>query len=105
MAAWFVQPLLTTGKCMRSEAASDYAFSIDTVAFVMELAALLLRDSAELRLDWCPRLRNREADALTNEDFRGFTAKHRIRFCFDDCEGIVLQDMLEYGAAGQKADA
>ena len=68
------------------------------MAFVMELAALLLRDSAELRLDWCPRLQNREADALTNEDFRGFAAERRVRFCFDDYEGIVLQDMLENGA-------
>ena len=63
----------TDGKRMRNSAATDKALSVDGLCYGAR-GAILPRDSAELRLDWCPRLQNREADALTNEDVRGFTA-------------------------------
>eukprot|EP00435_Cladocopium_sp_Y103_P023419 s974_g5.t1 len=39
---------------------------------LMQLAWTLHTKDLELRLDWLPRLQNREADALTNGDFSGF---------------------------------
>ena len=67
------------------------------VAFLMEIAARLILASAELRLDWTPRLQNREAGALTNGDFRDFHPDRRVRFDLDLFEDVVLRDMLEAG--------
>ena len=67
------------------------------VAFLLEIAARLILASAELRLDWTPRLQNREADALTNGDFRDFHPDRRVRFDLDLFEDVVLRDMLEAG--------
>ena len=68
------------------------------VAFLMEIAARLILASAELRLDWTRRLQNREADALTNSDFRDVHPARRVRFDLETFDDVVLQDMLETGA-------
>ena len=72
--------------------------SFPLAAFVMEIAARLLHHSAVLRLDWTPRLQNREADALTNGDFRGFDKAKRLRFSLESFDSIIMQDMLSAGA-------
>ena len=72
--------------------------SFPLAAFVMEIAARLLHHSAVLRLDWTPLLQNREADALTNGDFRGFDKAKRLRFSLESFDSIIMQDMLSAGA-------
>ena len=54
---------------------------------LMQLAWTLHCKDLELRLDWLPRLQNREADALTNEDFSGFNMDLRVE--------IKPEDLLE----------
>ncbi|CAE7822629.1 unnamed protein product [Symbiodinium necroappetens] len=71
--------------------------SFPLCAFLMELATQLQRLGTELHLDWLPRLQNREADALTNGDFAGFSESRRRRFNLQDFEGIVLREMLGEG--------
>ena len=44
----------------------------------MELAAQLTERNIDLRLDWRPREKNMEADALTNEAFDGFDPARRL---------------------------
>ena len=68
------------------------------MAFLMEIAARMIQSNVHLCLQWTPRLQNREADSLTNEDYRGFDPKLRLRFSLDEFEGIVMNDMLEAGA-------
>ena len=45
---------------------------------LIELVAQLQRRRLELNLAWVPTEHNEEADALTNEDFRGFAPSLRI---------------------------
>eukprot|EP00435_Cladocopium_sp_Y103_P031679 s3830_g8.t1 len=54
---------------------------------LMQLAWVLHQKDLELRLDWVPRLQNREADALTNEDFTGFNKDLRVE--------VRPEDLLE----------
>ena len=45
---------------------------------LIQLAWILHSQDLELRLDWLPRLQNREADALTNGDYSGFNPDLRV---------------------------
>jgi len=64
---------------------------------VMELAATL--ESKQLLLDaaWAPREWNAEADALTNEDFRGFRSVNRVPFDFAHHRWLVFDSLREAG--------
>ncbi|CAE6948594.1 unnamed protein product [Symbiodinium natans] len=64
-------------------------------AFLMELATQLQRSGTELRLHWL--LQNREADALTNGNYAGFTESRRRHFDLQEFKGIVLQELLGVG--------
>ena len=48
------------------------------VVVLMELAHQMMRRRLVLRARWLPRLQNEEADALTNVDYRHFSADKRI---------------------------
>ena len=52
----------------------------------------------DLRLDWLPRLQNREADALTNGDFSGFNPEQRVHIDPRDLLEEDLKDLLERGS-------
>ena len=52
-----------------------------------------------MTLDWAPREHNREADALTNEDFRCLAEDKRMRVDIAKVEFLVLREMMEAGAA------
>jgi len=67
--------------------------------WVMELAATL--EAKQLLLDaaWAPREWNSEADALTNEDFRGFTPALRVPFDFAGHAWHVVDELREEGRA------
>ena len=58
---------------------------------LMQLAWILHTQDLELRLDWLPRLQNREADALTNGDFSGFDPNLRV----DLQPGHLLQEQFQ----------
>jgi uncharacterized protein YicC (UPF0701 family) len=53
----------------------------------MQLAWTLHCKDLELRLDWLPRLQNREANTLTNKDYSGFNMDLRVE--------IKPEDLLE----------
>ena len=57
----------------------------------MQLAWILHTQDLELRLDWLPRLQNREADALTNGDFSGFDPSLRVELQ----PGHLLQEQFQ----------
>jgi hypothetical protein len=48
------------------------------VCVLMELAAQLHQRGCALELSWAPRLQNWQANALTNDDFRGFDFSKRV---------------------------
>lgn len=62
---------------------------------VMELAAQLKARGWELDLGWIPRGQNCEADALTNDEFAGFSPELRINKKFEDIEFLVLNDLMK----------
>ena len=65
---------------------------------LMQLAWTLHCRDLELRLDWLPRLQNREADALTNGDFSGFSADLRIEIEPEELLEDQFKDLMEKGA-------
>ena len=65
---------------------------------LMQLAWTLHCRDLELRLDWLPRLQNREADALTNGDFSGFSAELRIEIEPEELLEDQFKDLMEKGA-------
>ena len=48
-----------------------------------------------ISLDWVPRLPKEEADALTNSDFRLFTASNRVHIDLEEIEFVALLKLLE----------
>ena len=64
---------------------------------LMEVAHQLHLRRAILRAEWVPRLQNEEADALTNGDFRHFTASNRIQVDFGKLKFGVLDALLKEG--------
>ena len=62
---------------------------------VMELSCQLGMHRLELDLSWAPRDQNEEADALTNEDFEGFSANNRIEVDVEKLPFIVLGRLLD----------
>ena len=64
---------------------------------LMEVAHQLHLRRAILRAEWVPRLQNEEADALTNGDYRHFTASNRIHVDFGKLKFGVLDALLKEG--------
>ena len=64
----------------------------------MELAARMKATATVLELTWAPRGKNMEADALTNEDFRGFSPSKRMAPDFSDLKFLVLDQLMSAGA-------
>ena len=65
---------------------------------LMQLAWILHSQDLELRLDWLPRLQNREADALTNGDFSGFSRDLRVDIKPEDLLQGHFQELLAKGS-------
>ena len=65
---------------------------------LMQLAWTLHCKDLELRLDWLPRLQNREADALTNGDFSGFDMDLRIEIKPEELLEEQFKDLMEKGS-------
>ena len=66
---------------------------------VMELSVQLKKIDLDLDLGWVPRTQNIEADALTNEEFAGFTPGKRIQVNFEDLQFIIMDKMMGRAAA------
>ena len=64
----------------------------------MQLAWTLHKRDLDLRLDWLPRLQNREADALTNEDFSGFNPSLRVDIEPTDLLEERFKELLDKGS-------
>ena len=65
-------------------------------ALLVELSEQLRRRNIELHLDWLPREKNQEADAITNQDFSAFTPENEIKITPKDIPWIVLPEVLEW---------
>ena len=65
---------------------------------LMRLAWELHGRNIDLRLDWLPRLQNREADALTNSEFEGFDPKLRIHVEPGELVTGVFKELMDKGA-------
>ena len=65
---------------------------------LMQLAWILHTQDLELKLDWLPRLQNREADALTNGDFSGFNPDLRVDIRPEHLLQIQFQEILAKGS-------
>ena len=63
----------------------------------MELSHQMRKRNAVLRATWLPRLQNEEADALTNADYRHFSAERRIPVSLDKLKFGVLNELMEAG--------
>ena len=66
---------------------------------LMELSCQLGLRRAALRANWLPRLQNEEADALTNSDFRHFSADKRIDVDLAALPFRVMNDLFAEGEA------
>ena len=66
---------------------------------LMQLAWILHEMGLDLRLDWIPRLQNREADALTNLDFSGFDPDKRVHLRPEDLLEEEFKLLMEKGSA------
>ena len=63
----------------------------------MELACELGIRRACLHARWIPRLQNEEADALTNGDFRHFSAANRIHVDLGKLGFVIMDDLFREG--------
>eukprot|EP00435_Cladocopium_sp_Y103_P056688 s1782_g19.t1 len=63
----------------------------------MQLAWWLHVRDLELKLDWLPRLQNREADALTNGDFSGFDPDLRVDMKAGDLLEEEFKQLMDLG--------
>eukprot|EP00435_Cladocopium_sp_Y103_P057986 s1874_g20.t1 len=64
---------------------------------LMQLAWTLHKNDLEMRLDWLPRLQNKEADALTNGDFTGFHDSLRVEIQPGDLLEDRFQELMDRG--------
>ena len=64
---------------------------------LVQLCHQLNLRGAALRAQWIPRDQNEEADALTNSDFRHFSAEKRIHVRLEDMPFGVLHELLAKG--------
>ena len=64
---------------------------------MMELACQLGPRRACMHARWIPRLQNKEADALTNGDFRHFDLKLRIPVDLGKLSFMVMDDLSREG--------
>ena len=69
------------------------------MVILAELAVQLRRRGMGLKLHWAPREQNEEADALTNEEFSGFSPHKRVEVDVASLEWIILPRMSR--AAGE----
>ena len=65
---------------------------------IIEVAAQAQLRGLDFSLRWVPRDQNTEADALTNENFRGFDPARRIEVPLDSLDFILLRPFLEFSA-------
>ena len=65
----------------------------------MELAHQMKRRRMLLRERWLPRLQNQEADDLTNDEFRHFDPKKRIRVEMADLKFRIMNSLFSVGDA------
>lgn len=66
-------------------------------AVLMQLATILSKKLLWLNLVWTPREDNKEADALTNDEFDGFDPALRIPVRWSEVPADVLKHMVEVG--------
>ena len=66
---------------------------------LMELSMQMRRKGMVLNLEWVSRDLNEEADALSNMSFDGFSPDHRIPVDLSQLKFVVLNSMLDEGAA------
>ena len=66
---------------------------------VMELAAQLERRRLDLSLEWAPREKNAEADALADGRTEGFSPSRRVEINLRDPPWLVLSGLLRTGEA------
>ncbi len=62
---------------------------------LMELTEQLREQGLDLNLEWQRRDLNKEADALTNEDFRGFDPTKRIHVPPGSLQWLILPEFME----------
>ena len=72
------------------------AFPLNAV--LMELAAVLQKNSLSLELYWAPRLQNKLADALSNGVYSAFDLQLRFRFNFEGYKSLVLHELMNLGS-------
>ena len=65
----------------------------------MELATQLSLRNLDLNLEWRRRTFNREADALSNEDFAAFDAARRVDVSGYSREFLVMNSLLAEGGS------
>ena len=70
--------------------------------FLVELAAQLEKRRTELSLEWVPREQNEEADALANEDVRGFDPALRVPVKLENLGFLHLPGLLDFHEAFRK---
>ena len=66
---------------------------------LMELAHQMKIRRTLLRARWLPRLQNQEADDLTNDEFRHFDPKKRIKVEMADLEFRIMNSLFSVGDA------
>ena len=69
---------------------------------LMELAHQMKLRRLLLRARWVPRLQNQEADDLTNDEFRHFDPKKRIKVDLKDLKFKIMDQLFEVGDAYTK---
>ena len=63
---------------------------------LIELSEQLRRRNIELHLDWLPREKNQEADAITNQDFSSFSPELQVPISAKDLQWIILDKAMAW---------
>ena len=71
-----------------------YTSAFPTAAVLMQLASALSKKRLWLSLDWLPQESDKEADALTNEEFDDFTPNLRINVDWKSLPFGVMNQLL-----------
>ena len=79
--------------------------SFPLCAVAMELSAQLEARVAELLLEWVPRHVNAEAGRLADGDVQGLSLERRVAADFGQVRWLVLDRLMEAGAAFQRTAA